>query len=353
MARPKKNKDDIEVVFIPKEYEGSKPLTSLGDLIYKPKQLTGLNIVGMNDSIKHIVNMNTLFHKILNVLIQNTHNGIYDKVEVYESENIIYRKISLSKLVKKLGVSTKTDKSTKSNYKDIRFIIDKTVEMMSMYLKLRNSKVIESFPMFNNIKYIEEEECFYYSFNDRIIKSISNNYIPLDCSNLEDKSSYIPLNISELHKIDLSLHSMMLYEFLHYEKYNVTVNDKTFKLDEVFDYISNNKEWKPSRKIENILIPAIKDIESKLGIKVYYYIKRAMTNNRIVGIKLKAFKVEDFKEYENSKSIKDVDFVKLSSLKNVDIFKLGDLDLYNNNDSNYNPYINIISLKEENLEYLI
>jgi hypothetical protein len=50
-------------------------------------------------------------------------------------------------------------------------IIDKTTDMVSLYIKLRNSKMVEAFPLFNNIKYIEEEECFYYSFNDRIRKS--------------------------------------------------------------------------------------------------------------------------------------------------------------------------------------
>ena len=343
MARPKKNQEEQGFKYVARAMTHEESMntlgaTPLGDMLYKPKQLTGLNIVGTSEITKSIVNMNTLFHKILNVLIQNTHNAIYDNLEIYEGEDgLQYRKISLRKLIKKLGVSTSHVKQSNS-YKDIRFIIDKTTDMVSLYIKLRNSKMIEAFPLFNNIKYIEEEECFYYSFNERIIKSITNNYVSLDC---EDYSkgiqSYASFNMTEIHKKNLSLHSMMLYEFILCERMNVTINDKTFKLDEVFDYISNNKLWKPKRKIDEILIPAIYEIEKELGLKVYYYIKRAMTNKRIIGIKLKVFKTENYKDYENSKSDRN-NFISLSDVKNVDIFKLDDLDLYIPEDTNYKPY---------------
>ena len=52
----------------------SPKTTSLGDLVYKSKQLSGLDILDKNKS--SIKNMTDYHHKIMNVFLQKVHNSL-------------------------------------------------------------------------------------------------------------------------------------------------------------------------------------------------------------------------------------------------------------------------------------
>lgn len=325
----------------------SSKSTTLGDLVYKSKQLSGLDIVTENPNAKgSIVNMSSFHHKLLNICIQTLHNNLVNATHIYEHDGKIYSRVTLKSLIEKLGlhfsmVKNKDDSSivelTSSSYKDIKFIIEKFLSMQGVYIKLKNSTLEEVFPLFEGIKYKNDKEEFYYCFEKRIFNSITNGYSPLDYESSKSKNSYITLNIKELHNKNITLHTMMFYEFLIAEKYSIVKHDKLYSLKTVVDYISNNNKWKPKRLINEILNPTIEQLEKEFGIKVYYFIERYLTNSRIKGLKFKVYLTDSYVDYENSKQRNSVEYPHIYEIENKDIFKLGDLSLYVKGDNcNFN-----------------
>ena len=228
----------------------SPKTTSLGDLVYKSKQLSGLDILDKNKS--SIKNMTDYHHKIMNVFLQKVHNSLYDKKNFYKRSDMfqdeIYFKITYRQLVDKMGLGIETRTT-----KDVRYLESQVEALSGIFMKIRDNSTIDSFPIFSNILIDTKEEELYFAFNKEILKSIADNNRKID-GEIGSKSSYITLNITDLNSRNLSKSALMLYEFFLSNKINVTINTKRYSIDEVGEYISNRTNSKPSKILEMVII---------------------------------------------------------------------------------------------------
>lgn len=295
----------------------SPKTTSLGDLVYKSKQLSGLDILDKNKS--SIKNMTDYHHKIMNVFLQKVHNSLYDKKNFYKRSDMfqdeIYFKITYRQLVDKMGLGIETRTT-----KDVRYLESQVEALSGIFMKIRDNSTIDSFPIFSNILIDTKEEELYFAFNKEILKSIADNNRKID-GEMGSKSSYITLNITDLNSRNLSKSALMLYEFFLSNKINVTINTKRYSIDEVGEYISNRTNSKPSKILEMVIIPAITELENELGFRIFYMCETYIKRNKLKNITFKVFLGDKYEHYENSKSDdSNIDFIPFQDINNPNLF---------------------------------
>lgn len=293
--------------------------SSLGDLVYKSKQLSGLDIFDKSKS--SIKNMTDYHHKIINVFLQRVHNSLYDRKNIYKRVDMfqdeVYFKIGYKLLIDKMGLNVDG-----KQFKDLRYLESQIESLSGIFMKIRDNSTIDSFPIFSNILIDRDEEELYFAFNKEIIKAIVNNNRRIDC---EDGSSpsYITLNITDLHTKNLSQSAMMLYEFLLANITNVTVNLNRYPIDEITSYISNRTNIKPSQVLEKIIIPSIQEIEDKLNLTVFYMCETYIKRNKLKNITFKVYTNDKYVPYEKSNKDEDgFEFINLDDLTTANIFRI-------------------------------
>lgn len=106
----------------------------------------------------------------------------------------------------------------------------------------------------------------YYSLNDKIIKSIVNDY----CSIFDDgRSGYIAYDARKVNESDLSISAISLYEFI---LSNIKSLNNPFDIDYFIKYITNEKSSKLSTIIKRVLNKSILELEEMYGLKVLLFI---------------------------------------------------------------------------------
>lgn len=331
--------------------------TGLGELIYKSKDLLGMNDTGILLEEKGIKkNINIQNHKILNIFIQTLHNTIYrepkSRYKFYKNttendDNYIYIKLDIKDLMYKIGFSA----TGKNILKDVRFFKDSILSMQGMYKTYfsdENKQVQSSISYFNKISVDMATEEIFVSFKDELVRPILNNYKTHILS--DSNNGYVTIPVTKIQNSKINSYAIMLYEYISCNIYNCTINNTAHDLEYFFRFLNNDNYKKFSQKFERVFTPAIESLETDMGLKVFYIFEKTLGGKSVKNVRLKVYKTNNYKKLEKSEALdKEIPHVSVIGT-NTDIFKLNDLILMGSINNLDAIYESVMENKYENFE---
>lgn len=313
--------------------KGIKRMVGLGEVAYKPKDMSGLNnnFIEFKDEngVSTIKYMTPNMYKIITVLLQHTNNSIVDNKNIFSYDGDMYIRIPFDYVINKCGGDGKI--KHRRNFRNI------ILEMQGYTLSTSNETELRTMSVFKEIVYQYKTGDLYYSLNDKIIRSIVNDY----CSIFDDgRSGYIAYDARKINESDLSISAISLYEFI---LSNIKSLNNPFDIDYFIKYITNEKSSKLSTIIKRVLNKSILELEEMYGLKVYYLFEKNLDNVRYFkNVKIKVYKLKNYEQSEKSKKIDrdiknitdidDIEDVFYCDIKNTKKYltNLSEMDFYSN-----------------------
>lgn len=245
-------------------------LKYLTDYVYKPNQIT---LIENGD-------LSIIQKKVINVLIQNTHNAYVNEIEE-EVGKLTRFSIDIPEMMRKSDISIHHS-----------HVIEEMKKLMNLKLFSQDKHGFKGFVLFPNVEYNEDKDKIIYTVNDVVTDIIKNKYH----SRAVDSKYYTVIHL-QTNKFGLKKHAYSLYEYcLRFKdllKYSKTEDYEDFKAILGVEGYDEQKVF-----MNRALKPAIEDVNSKTDVKVNIEIIRGMKK------KIKQFKIlaefnEDFEWEDN------------------------------------------------------
>lgn len=245
-------------------------LKYLTDYVYKPNQITLIE----NGELSVIQK------KVINVLIQNTHNSYVNEIEE-EVGKLTRFSIDIPELMRKSDVAIHHS-----------HVVEEMKKLMNLKLFSQDKHGFKGFVLFPNIEYNEDKDKLIYTVNDVVTDIIKNKYHSQSVN-----SKYYTVIHLQTNKFGLKKHAYSLYEYCLRFK-DLLKNSKTEDYD-TFKAILGVEGYDEQKVFMNrALKPAIEDVNEKTDIEVSIEIIRGM-RKKIKQFKISAKFNDDFEWEDN------------------------------------------------------